>query len=130
MKVKKQSLIDWQVTENGKHVAWIGKNKHCYEVSCKQGPRYFLSFKEAKAFATQEPAMKKECLYKTAQIRADIKTAPAGLTSGQFVSVKHYGTAYNVWTGKRENLYAVSATQEFSLHSPILFENAMERFCL
>ena len=54
MKVTKQSLIDWEVTDGAGHVAWITKTKAGYEVVFKGDPnRYFqASFAQARVFAT------------------------------------------------------------------------------
>jgi len=55
MKVTKQSLIDWEVTKDGKHVAWITKEKTgLYTVTIKGIGEYkgYRKFKDAKEFAT------------------------------------------------------------------------------
>ena len=54
MKVTKQSLIDWEVTNEGAHVAWITKVSGGYEVIFKGDVnKYFqTSFAQARVFAT------------------------------------------------------------------------------
>jgi hypothetical protein len=58
-KTTKQSLIDWQVTKDGKSFAWITKRKDgMYVLTFREfrnmgNPEYlFVKFAEAKAFAT------------------------------------------------------------------------------
>lgn len=74
--------------------------------------------------------MEKAKLYKTAQIKKDIPWAAAGLEPGQIVGVKFFCTAFNYVTAKKENVYLVSSTNEFSRFSPMMYENALESFVL
>lgn len=60
-KTTKQSLIDWQVTKNGESFAWITKRRGgIFVVTFREfrnigNPEYlFVSFKEAKTFATTQ----------------------------------------------------------------------------
>ena len=54
MKVTKQSLIDWEVTDDGEHVAWITKTQGGYEVVFKSDQNMYFqaSFAQAIVFAT------------------------------------------------------------------------------
>lgn len=52
LKVKKESLCDWRVTNGTEHVAWIERRDHLYNVRYGTDPHlyHFLRFKQAKDF--------------------------------------------------------------------------------
>lgn len=56
IKIQKQSLVDWQVTVNNKHRAWIRRDKPGYRVSvkCQFGGKDFDWFVCSFAEATKE----------------------------------------------------------------------------
>ncbi len=51
--ISKQSLIDWQIQADGKHVAWINKLDMGYSVqfAATEYSYFKRNFREAKAFA-------------------------------------------------------------------------------